>query len=116
MTKTLSNFVVEKEKLIFNSGEVVAFPYPIKKTLEFDNVVVVMLEIQPKNGYSNNVFAVNQEGKILWQIEKHPKNLDISVWLDLNRKGDYAQVGNWDGLELIVEPTTGKILQEWVGR
>jgi len=113
---TMSNFVVEKEKLIFNSGKVVTFLYPIKKTLEFNDVIVVMLEIPPKTGYSNNVFAVNQEGEILWQIGKHPQNLDASVWLDLNRKGEDAQIGNWDGLELIVEPATGKILQEWVGK
>ena len=116
MTQLATSVSVKAEKLMLSSGKVIRFPYPVKKALEFDEAIVVVLDVPPGEEYSENVFAVGHDGKILWRIKKHPRNLDVSKWLDLNREGDNVQIGNWDGLELIVEPATGRILKEWIGR
>lgn len=102
----------EDKKVILSSGKDVAFSYPIAKALEFEDAVVVMLDVPPGGRMNENVFGINGDGQILWQIEKKPSPYPDSPYLDLNRIDANAKIGNWSGDEYVIEPATGKILEE----
>lgn len=112
MSQIANNLSFKPETLVLSSGKVVSFPYPVSKALEFDDTVVVMLNIPQGARLNENVFGVSKDGTILWQIKEQPSPYPDSPYLDLNREGHNAQIGNWSGMEYVVEPKTGKILSE----
>ncbi len=108
----VNHFTIEAEKMMLSSGEIISFPYPVQKAIEFDHTIVVMLDAPPGTRYNENVFGIDRNGNVVWQIEKRPSPYPDTAYLNLNRAGDNAKLNNYDGSELIVEPHTGKILEE----
>ena len=41
---------------------------PIADTLELEDLVIILLGVHPKNTDMNNVFAINYDCDILWQL------------------------------------------------
>lgn len=112
MSQTTNDIENKEQKLILPSGKSVLLPFSVRETLTFGNVIIALLEVPSNTQMNENVFGVGSNGQILWQIEKKPSPYKSSPYLDLNRDGDNAKVGNWDGMEYIIEPHTGKILEE----
>jgi len=102
----------KERKLTLPSGKTVLLPYPFREKLLFKDVIIVLLDVPSNIQMNENVFGISRSGQILWQIEKKPSPYKTSPYLDLNRDGDNVKVGNWDGMEYIIEPLTGRILQE----
>jgi hypothetical protein len=61
---------------MFEAGESVEFDFPIRKTLIYDNKIIVLLDVFRDTGYNQNIFAVNFKGQLLWQVEK---SIDVDV-------------------------------------
>jgi hypothetical protein len=112
MIQTAETFTTQERTLIISSGKQITFDYPIDTAVGFDTVIVVMLE--PNKLLNENVFGVSYDGKIMWQVDKRDHVYDESPYTYIGRKDNNVELGNFDGLELIVEPATGKILhQQW---
>lgn len=99
-------------KIILESGKVVGFKFPIAETLVFEEGIVVMLDVPPKSGFNENVYGINFDGQILWQIAARKYVYDDSPYTGIGYKNGMAALYNWDGLESVVDPKTGKVLEE----
>lgn len=107
-----TTFTTQERTLTISTGKQITFDYPIDTAIGFDTAIVVMLE--PNKFINENVFGVSYDGRIAWQIEEKGHVYDESPYTYIGRKDNKIELGNFDGLELIVEPSTGKILhQQW---
>ena len=77
--------------------------------------MILRLEIPIKTIYNENVFGVNLDGNIIWQIPKVDLLYDDSPFVGLikeDKKSVWAI--NWDGTALLLDVNTGEILKrEW---
>jgi hypothetical protein len=91
----------------------VEFPHPVAEMLEFPETVVVRLEVPPKSGLNENVFGINYNGKLVWQIPQQEHIREDSPYTGINREKD-NKVGcyNWDATLYIVNSTTGEIVSK----
>ncbi len=107
------SFDIETDKLILDNGSTITFKYPIKKVLDASSALIVML--RPPIGviFNENVYGVDYNGKILWQIPPQ-QHLDLeSPYTDMSLIPDgHIGLYNWDAGFYIIEPLTGKIIAE----
>lgn len=114
MSQGANKFKVEDKTLTFDVGTSATFDYRIVDAVAFDDAIVVRLNSPLDKHFNENVFGVGYNGKILWQIEEKGHVYDESPYTYIGRKGNKAELFNFDGLELVIEPSTGKILhQQW---
>lgn len=112
MNKNAVEFVIKDKKIILDTGKTVTFDYLIADAVAFDDVIVVRLNSPSAEHFNENVFGVGCDGKILWQIEKKEHVYDESPYTYIGQRGNNVILFNFDGLELTIEPVTGKILKE----
>lgn len=104
----------EAETLIINNEKLITFDYPIGMIFETCGILLIVLDVPPKQSMPENVFAVSKEGKILWQIEHSPKT-------GLDPANRYTGVGdssisgivvasNWNCTNFYVDVKTGKVV------
>ena len=104
----------EDNILIIQNEERVTFSYPIGMIFETCGILLVVLDVPPKQSMQENIFAVSKEGEVLWQIEHSPKTGTASI----NRYtaiGDSSIQGivvawNWNCTNFYVDVKTGKIV------
>jgi hypothetical protein len=96
----------------------IVFDYPIKDHLEIGDILIVFLDYFDKViPIENNVYGVSlKAGKIIWQIEKrkYPKGGYSSMrchFIGISYRENKLRLHNWCSTNLIVEPTTGKVLE-----
>lgn len=94
----------------FKNETIIIFDFPIRQVIKFSNCFVVRLEPDIGSIYNENVFGISNEGKKLWQIEPLSHIYEDSPYTGLGQIGDLAQLCNWDGTDLIIEPYTGRII------
>jgi hypothetical protein len=69
------------------------------------------------NASSNeNVFGVDSNADILWQIQPRKYIYEDSPYTNITKKDNFVKLSNWDGTDLIVAPSTGKIIKESYGK
>ncbi len=71
----MNSYIIEATRIIFDNGSVVEFNFPVKANIEYEDKVIVLLDIG-NSKYNQNIFAVNSGAAILWQIEKS-NDLDL---------------------------------------
>lgn len=100
------------------------FKNPIKKVLEFNKVLVVLLEREIGTNFYQNIFGVNKSnGNLAWQIE----NLEQIKYEDEYYEGiikpyvDIIEIDifkikaiNWDGSQVELDVNTGKVLKNLI--
>lgn len=128
------DYTIKSNKVIMNKNNV-EFPFPIKKVIEFEHVLIVF--VYPKNKDQNEkyknfydwklsrgpVYAISDEGKILWQwktsyvgnISKVPHKSSIVLLDPLLRKQEeskYDLLIHAQGWNFYVDPKTGRKISE----
>lgn len=116
MSCSEKKFSVAANKIIFDSGKIIEFKYDIGEALPCSSVIVVMLSVPLKAMFNENVYGVSFEGNILWQVPKKKHVYADSPYTGLGYQGDRVVLNNWDGLELVMNPITGEILEEGYGK
>lgn len=109
MSQAALTFTISDNSIGLADGRQVTFAGKILQTVNFDNVVVVLIDWMVTN---RNVFAISETGNQLWQIEEQPAIHNGNPCTFLEGGGEYAFVSTWDGLELLIEPLTGRIVKE----
>lgn len=109
MSQAALTFTISDNSIELADGKQVAFAGKILQTVNFDDVVVVLIDWMITN---RNVFGISQTGNQLWQIEEQSAIHNGNPCTYLEGRGEYAFVSTWDGLELLVEPPTGRIVKE----
>lgn len=97
-------------------SKTVSFDWPISQTLQHDQIIIVRIE--PPGGTCNNrnVYGVAPDGKILWQIEPIKHSYTDSPYTGLSLNSEGAILSNWDGTNVVVDPTTGQIIRQSQGK
>ena len=102
-----------KSNTIEINGTIQRMKYPILKILEFDQLLIVLLEIPCNVVYNRNVFAIGSNGVLKWQVESPPMPTktdspftNISSDLDNNKLFAY----NWNGGLYEIDILNGTIL------
>ncbi len=112
MNQTSNTYNVLDNKIIFQNGKEVAFDYPIGETLDFQDVIVLRLKLPLEVIFNENVFGLSRDGKILWQISKQKHIDEDSPYTQLSYQNNKAGLYNWDASLYIVEPFSGKVIEE----
>lgn len=94
----------------------VHFNFPIVQAIPFSKTVVIRLEAPVGSQFNENVFGVNPEGRIVWQVPPRRLVYSDSPFTGMEEKGGKILLSNWDGLELLVDPATGEVLKESFGK
>jgi hypothetical protein len=102
--------------IVLDSGRTVSFPYPVAEAVEYPTVILVRLNVPTGSTFNENVFAVNDHGAIVWQVPKRQYVYADSPYTGMQRQGNDAILFNWDGLQLTVDASTGKVLREDHGK
>jgi hypothetical protein len=108
---------VEVKSGILNiNNKIVTFKFEVAQFIQLDKLIIVRLKVPVDIIFNENVFGLNEEAKIIWQIEHKDFIHKNSPYTNI-RLLDNGQIrlSNWDGTQLIVEPLTGDIIKEdWV--
>lgn len=108
----MNNFVVDQKTLIVKQNRI-KFQKPIYDVKKCDNLYIVLLD----EGI-NNVFAVDEQAQIVWQIEDA-----ASVYSIINdvpyvgtriTEANQIVVTNFNGVTYTVEPNNGKIINRGI--
>ncbi len=83
-------------------------------------MLIILLEIPPKTKYNRNVFGISLAEKcIKWQVDfenvktRFNKDCPFTNILIYENK---LRLNNWCSFNLIVDPSTGKVLEEYESR
>jgi hypothetical protein len=99
-----------KNSLLLNDNVIKEFEFPIKSIVEFKNLVVVLLDQDYYKRDNENVFCVNKEGVIIWQVPKYEYSYDDSPFVNITKDSQNIKLWNWDSSFVIIEPDTGKVI------
>lgn len=110
------NIEISKNKILLNGNLLSTFDYEITEFVEFENVILVCLNYF-EVPFNENVFALDYNGKILWQICKYtPLEGRKSSFVGLNKENESScWAVNWDGTSLLLDINSGEVLKnKWV--
>ncbi len=86
--------------------------YPIKERLEIEGVNVVLLSVGPDEHFPENIFGLNEQGDVLWQIEPRPSQEPNNKYVSMRDEVGLIVAGTEDGFQRKVDAKTGKVLTE----
>ncbi len=103
------NYLINDDTIKLADGREAALADKIMQVADFGEVLVVLIDCMVTN---RNIFGINQTGEQIWQIKEQPAVNNGNPCTRLERRGEQAFVSTWDGLELLIEPLTGRIIKE----
>lgn len=106
------DFVIDQGKLTV-SGSLVDFPFPVRTAREAGSLLIVLLAIPFDEIFLDNVFAVDSQGKIVWQIQPPAGDWGGKSRLpyeNLGMQGDLVSISDFYGLRFFADPKTGEIV------
>lgn len=114
----IKNLEVVDKRIIIRTDEgqyQKEFDYKIKKTIEVENKIFVLIESY-KNPYKNrNVFCLNAKAEVMWQIQD-PDNLSTNqksssaAFTDLKKVDEKVIAWTWDGYRFDIDMQNGQLL------
>lgn len=114
------NYIIDNNKLNFENNWSLRFRSPIKKFIDFENVLIILLEREINTGFIQNVYAINKKtGEQQWQIDRleeieYQNEVFIGIekpYVDIVKiAANKVRLINWDGTRLDVNTDTGILL------
>ncbi|ATW25758.1 hypothetical protein [Candidatus Formimonas warabiya] len=106
------NYSVRQGVLTVN-GHTVSFSFPVRTVKEMDCLLVVLLAIPFDRLVYDNVYAVDSQGEILWQIQNaqeiFPGKNRLPYENMMIREGKIV-VSDFYGARFFVNPANGEII------
>ena len=105
-------FSVRDNILQVGTGEI-TFPYRIWQAKELFGLLIVVLAIPPDSSDIDNIFAVNQQCEIVWQIQSRyalDKSCLDEPYTCVSVRGDCLMAVSYFGKRYLVNPETGTII------
>lgn len=65
----MNNNIKYKDKTVFFNTQPVVFNFPIGNIIEYENFIIIRLDIPLENNTRKNIFALDYDAKYLWQIQ-----------------------------------------------
>lgn len=103
-------FHVEDGKLFIN-GKWIDLPYTVSGIVECGNSLVVRVEPPAGAIFNRNIFAITEQGEVLWQIAESPHGTEADKpYVGIFRDKDGGVVAaNWNGVDYSVNLESGSI-------
>ena len=95
-------------------GRSVRFDFPIRDTLTIDDTIIILLHIPTGIKCNRNLYAINLQGTILWQIDE-VADLDLignCPFISIKKQESSLIIFNWCGFRYTVDPKSGKIIEK----
>ncbi|MFD1738085.1 hypothetical protein ACFSCX_16240 [Bacillus salitolerans] len=111
----MSEWIINQNKLIAN-GFKVEFEHKIDKAEYVSKVYLVLLEIPKGSNEVDNLYAVNENGEILWRVQSVkdafniPQNTPYVAMSIIDSKT--VQVTSFFGMRYLVEILSGKLIDK----
>ncbi|NNE64673.1 MAG: hypothetical protein HKN34_11370, partial [Gammaproteobacteria bacterium] len=99
-----------KNTLCLGGNNKISFNFDIAKAVSYDELAVVMLKIPSGVKFNENVFGVDTDGRIKWQVEKIFPESDDSPYVDILKFSDGLYAINWSGVRTKINLDTGKVI------
>lgn len=113
-------FTAENGVLIRQDGAKIQFDFPVANITVANDITVVCLEIPPKTIMNQNVFGLDRDGAIMWQV---PYNIKVaseskdSPYIEVKSQDDGTVMAyNWSGHHARLNPKTGGIIEVIFGK
>lgn len=103
-------------EVILPTGKSLTFDYPVAEILPFQTAAVVRLNPPVGSSGNENVYGIDYEGSVLWRVPQRKTVYRDSPYTGMRSEADLVRLFNWDGLELLIDPTTGTVLEERSGK
>ena len=111
-------YIVQINKLIIFNTEII-FDFPIKEVIQIEDMLIVYLDLDDMViSLEENIFGVSLSKKeIQWQVEKRnfPKGGYLKMhcpFTGISYSSNKLYLYNWCSTYLIVDPTSGKVLEQ----
>jgi hypothetical protein len=112
MDQNNNKYTIQGSQLMIENA-IIRFSYPIREAIAISGMLIVRLETPPEITFNENVFGVNlAEKRIKWQIAKREYHLKNCPFVDVRIFQGQLILYNWCDVYFVVDPGTGKILEE----
>lgn len=93
------------------AGRTAGLRFPVAEVLDLDSGLVVRVDVPPGEHLNRNVYFVDPDGSIAWQIEESPHGTQtdrpfMKIWRE---PGGEIRAGNWNGVDYRVDLHSGAI-------
>lgn len=101
---------VNEGVLTINEKEI-KLPYPVIEVLNFQGLIIVRVEPSIGEIYNQNIFAIDNTGKIMWQIVESPHGTEADkLYTSISVLAENQLIaGNWNGVDYAVDLDDGSI-------
>lgn len=110
------SYSVKKKTIELSSGKTVKFDYPIQEAVEVGDIIVVCLDVPTNRKFNENVYALDDQGGLLWQVKPVKHAYERSPYVGVSKAGELARLFNWDGMVYDLNPQTGDIVSSYWGK
>jgi len=107
---------IKGKSVELSSGRKVRFRYAIRDTLEIEGVIIVRLDVPVNRKLNENVYALDSQGDLLWQVKPVRHVYQRSPYVGIEKAGEFARLFNWDGNVYDVNPKTGDVISSYWGK
>lgn len=104
----MSGYSIENGILRLDESVEVRFDWPVREAIEVDGVIVVRTESPPGRINNRNVYGVLLDGNVVWRVQPVATVYEDSPFVSLIHQGENVVLGNWDGMEIVIDARTGK--------
>jgi hypothetical protein len=118
MIENNNKYSIENNKVLIDGTEI-SFDFPIREFIEVGDMLIVYLSLYDKViPLEQNVFGISLTNrKIKWQVEKrkYPNGGYSEIkcpFVGISFRENKLRLHNWCSTNLIVDPLTGKVLEE----
>ena len=98
---------------LYIDKQLIKLPFPAYEFLIYNNGIVVLMNTKP-NECRDNIFFVNEDGTIRWQIEPfaYVEKPGYSGYTSVFERNGELHAFMFDGFDCHIDPMTGKILDK----
>ena len=105
---------------LFVNNTHVEFKYLVVNVLSINQTIIVLLDSQEIEIYNENIFGVNENGQIIWQVQERP-NLNsggynqpfMNIWITDDGK---LMCGDLIGVDFWIDPSNGLLTYAGVSK
>ena len=103
---------IDNNHFYYNDTLIISFEQNISDFIDLE-MPVILIESSENKPLFRNIFCVDKQGKILWQIDKEIEN-SISIktpYTSIYRENNQLKGYNRAGYEVVINPRNGKVLE-----
>lgn len=98
------------------NGRSIRFDEPILEAVELGGVTIVVLDQPPGRDVSENVFAVDLDGRVLWRVPRQDFPPGPDYYVGASDGGTVVRLIHFSGFVLDADPRSGRVVSQRFGK